>query len=364
MQILNNMIQRYDWADFMRGIMMFLVILYHSEVYYGLGHSWSWVFEPFFLSGFFFISGYLFTKDITKVDFTSKLKQVLRAIIVPYFIFVIIMALPKIVLGHSSPRQIFIDIVMLRASWFVIAIAVMQLVYSVILCIKSSVKNIIVSTGIMFLLGYALVVVYRNLPDWFVENHWLHSKELPNRLPACVNLAFVQSPFFALGILYRHFEYRIPKYLIENKKYLIISLLLYIVMYIYIDHSYIGSSMCVVMNQYNNILFIFFIGLLGIWALMCVSFRIQNWKLINYIGRYSIVFYFLNGGALTIVSSLMKKFAFLNPDNYFNQFFVAVIATAIMFPCVWFINNYLPMLSGTKNSFNKLSKKLGLKIQW
>ena len=141
---------------------------------------------------------------------------------------------------------------MLRASWFVIAIAVTQLVYSVVLCIKSSVRNIIVSTGIMFLLGYVLVVVYRDLPEWFVENHWLHSKELPNRLPACVNLAFVQSPFFALGILYRHFECRIPKYLIEDMKYLIMSLLLYIVMYIYIDHSYIGSSMCVVMNQYNN----------------------------------------------------------------------------------------------------------------
>lgn len=133
------MTQRYDWADFMRGIMMFLVVLYHSEVYYGPGHSWSWIFEPFFLSGFFFISGFLFTKDITKVDFKSKFKQVFRAIIVPYFIFVVMMALPKIALGHSNAQQIFIDIVMLRASWFVIAIAVMQLIYSVVLCIKSSV---------------------------------------------------------------------------------------------------------------------------------------------------------------------------------------------------------------------------------
>lgn len=192
------MTQRYDWADFMRGIMMFLVVLYHSEVYYGPGHSWSWMFEPFFLSGFFFISGFLFTKDITKVDFKSKFKQVFRAIIVPYFIFVVMMALPKIVLGHSNAQQIFIDIVMLRASWFVIAIAVMQLIYSVVLCIKSSVGSIIVSTGIMFLLGYVLVVIYRDLPEWFVENPWLHSKELPNRLPACVNLAFVQSPFFRI----------------------------------------------------------------------------------------------------------------------------------------------------------------------
>lgn len=141
----NRDMSRYAWADFMRGIMMFLMVLYHSEVYYGPRHSWSWIFEPFFLSGFFFISGFLFTKDITtKVDFKSKLKQVFRAIIVPYFIFVVMMALPKIALDRSNAQQILIDIVMLRASWFVIAIAVMQLVYSFILCIKSSVRNIIV----------------------------------------------------------------------------------------------------------------------------------------------------------------------------------------------------------------------------
>lgn len=46
----------------------------------------------------------------------------------------------------------------------------------------------------------------------------------------------------------------------------------------------------------------------------------------------------------------------MNPDNYFNQFLVAVIATVVMFPCVRFINKYLPLLSGNKDSFNKLSK--------
>lgn len=38
--------------------------------------------------------------------------------------------------------------------------------------------------------------------------------------------------------------------------------------------------MCVAMDQYNNILLIFLIGLIGIWALMCISNRIQNGKLL------------------------------------------------------------------------------------
>lgn len=343
---------------------MFLVVLYHSEVYYGPGHSWSWIFEPFFLSGFFFISGYLFTKDISKINFRSKFRQVLRAIIIPYFIFVTAMALPKVMLGRSDAQQILIDIIMMRSSWFVVAIAVMQIIYAVLLYVKSSLWNIVISTSILFLLGYASVVLYRDCPEWLYEYPWLQSEDLPNRLPLCLNLAFVQSPFFALGILFRHYENSFPIHIIASGNALITSVLLYVVVYVYIDHNYIGSSMCVAMNQYNNILFIFLIGLIGIWALVCISYRIHNFKPVNYIGKNSILFYFLNGAALTFVQVLINKVTFINPNNYFNQFLVAVIATALMFPCVWLINKYLPILSGNKDSFNKLSKRLGLKVVW
>lgn len=356
--------QRYEWADFMKGIMMFLVILYHSEVYYGSGHTWSWVFEPFFLSGFFFVSGYLFTRDITNVQFISKLKQVFRAIIIPYFIFTIFMALPKILVGHSNARQILIDIIMMRASWFAIAIAFMQLMYASTLNLKPTVTSILITTSASFVLGYVLVVMYRDCPKWLLDNPWLNSKDLPNRLPACLNLALVQSPFFALGILFKHFEHRIPKQAINSNTALVISILLYTILYVLIDHKYIGSSMCVAMNQYNNILLIFAIGIIGIWALMCISHKIQIVKTINYIGKYSLLFYFLNGGVLTVVSPIMKKITFMNPDCYVCQLIVAIIATAIMFPCVWFVNKYFPILTGNKDCFNKLSKKLGFKTQW
>lgn len=48
----NVLIERKDWIDWARGVLMFLVFVYHSEVYYGDGHSWSWIFTPFFLTGF------------------------------------------------------------------------------------------------------------------------------------------------------------------------------------------------------------------------------------------------------------------------------------------------------------------------
>lgn len=323
-------------------------------------HGAGYLSHFFFQDSSLFISGYLFTKDIFKINFRSKLKQVLRAIIIPYFIFVTAMALPKVMFGHSNAHQILIDIIMMRASWFVVAIAVMQIAYTILLWIKPSVINLIVSTGIMFLLGYAFVVLYRDCPDWMLDNQWIQSEDLPNKLPACINLAFIQSPFFALGILFKHSE----KYCVLNFTSLIISLMLYVVLYIFIDHLYIGSFMHISTHNYKNILLIFIIGLIGIWALMCISYIIQSCKPFNYIGKNSIIFYFLNGGVITFVQVFMKKITLLDPNNYFNQFLVAVIATALMFPCVWFINKYTPILSGNKDSFNKLSKRLGLKVVW
>lgn len=81
-------------------------------------------------------------------------------------------------------------------------------------------------------------------------------------------------------------------------------------------------------------------------------------------GKYLVLFYFLNGGVLTIVSPVMKKLSFLDPNLYLNQFLVAVISTAAMFPIVWFINKYLPIITGNKDSFNRLSNTLRINIKW
>lgn len=353
---------RFDWADFMRGIMMFLVILYHSEVYYGTGHSLSWIFAPFFLSGFFFISGYLFSNNTNNVDFVAKIKQVIRSIIVPYFFFTIIMALPKVLSGHARIYQLLIDIILLRASWFVITIGILQLIYAFLLSRKQSLTRVAISTSAMFIIGYMFVLLYRDVPSWLHENRWLNSPELPNRLPLCINLAFVQSPFFLFGLFFRRYENKCG--ILLGKIGFLVPLLLYVILYVLIDHKYWGSGMCVAVDEYENILLVYIYAMIGIWSLMCFSRIVQQIKLINYIGKHSILFYFLNGGALTIVSVLMKRFPYFDSNLYWNQILVAIIATVVMFPMVWLINKYLPLLRGDKKAFNRLSSDLEINIKW
>ena len=117
-------------------------------------------------------------------------------------------------------------------------------------------------------------------------------------------------------------------------------------------------------DAYHNFLLEILYSILGIWMLLNFSKLIKIWKPLNYIGKYSILFYFLNGGALTIISAVIRKVSFLNPENYMNQILVAILAIILMFPCVWFINKYMPIVAGNKESFNKVSQKLGLNIKW
>lgn len=147
-------------------------------------------------------------------------------------------------------------------------------------------------------------------------------------------------------------------------KWFITAALSYILLYVIIDHNTLNSSMRVAIDQYNNILLIYFYSIIGIWSLMCLSNIIQYWKPLNYIGKHSILFYFLNGSILTIISALMHKVPFMDSNNYINQIIVAIIATVFTFPCVWFINKYMPILRGAKDSFNRISHKIGLKISW
>lgn len=132
-----NFQQRKDWVDFGKGLLMILVYVYHSEVIIGSQHSFSWWFAPFFLTGFFFLSGYLYTSNIRLVNFKEKLKQVFRTILVPYVIFMVFMLGPKIMLLDIDAEQQIIDVLMFRASWFVVVIGVLQIIYTCLIRIKA-----------------------------------------------------------------------------------------------------------------------------------------------------------------------------------------------------------------------------------
>ena len=362
---------RKGWLDLSRGFLMCLVYLYHAEVFYGTGHVWSWLFTPIFLTGFFFISGYLFTSDWEKVSIRKKMMQVVRAILIPYFMFMIVFFLPKIVLLHYDWKETAQNILLLRASWFVIAIGVLQMLYAITMKYVRNVGPFIIISLIYGLIGYGCLLFYRDLPTWFLENGLLYSKEMPGCMPACINLAFLSTPFFSLGVLYRKFEGQILPPPIGNCG--VIGLLIAIVycVLMIVDHRFWFTSFtyssCLCTNFGLNIMYF----IISMSALIMVCKKVDVIKPLNYIGENTLLFYYFNVLMLRVAGMFYDKGMELTHWNevkgslgYGNYIIVTLMAVIGTFPLVWFINKYLPFLAGRKDVYNKISRRLNLNINW
>lgn len=219
-------VTRFDWCDLSKGLCMLMVVYYHSEVYFGTGHDLSWIFDPVFLTGFFFMSGYLFSRDLSKVSFRAKSLQVIRGILFPYFCFSLAFALPKVLSGRADINQLIVDIVTLRASWFVIVVGVFQIVYAGFARSHHPLRVMGIGTLLMFLIGLKIMLFAKGNPHYLDSYLWLNSPELPGRLPLCINIALIQSPFFYTGIVYRRIEYKLS--LLSRWYVPVISTILYL----------------------------------------------------------------------------------------------------------------------------------------
>lgn len=363
--------KREGWLDLSRGFLMCLVFLYHSTSFYSAGveyNQYSWMFTPIFLTGFFFISGYLFTSDWANVSVKKKGLQVLRVILIPYFLFMAAFLLPKLVLLQYDWRQTVSDILLLRASWFVIAIGVLQMLYAITIKCFKKVSSFVCISFVYAAIGYGFVVLYRNLPTWFTESPFLYSDAMPGCMPACVNLAFLSTPFFSLGILYRRYE---EKFRLNANLVLGMGLLSAYLGGVFIDHLTLGTSFTYSCCACNNYLLNVLYFLISMAAMIELAKKVNCIKPLNYIGANSLLFYYLNILMLRVAGTAYNKAIILfhsehlkEAMGYGNYIIVTIIAILATFPAVWLINKYLPLLTGKKEAYNNISNKLKLKIYW
>ena len=61
-------IDRKFWIDALKAICIICVYVYHTGFYYGIDYKFVFVIEPFYVNGFFFISGYLFFRSYMKKE--------------------------------------------------------------------------------------------------------------------------------------------------------------------------------------------------------------------------------------------------------------------------------------------------------
>lgn len=270
---------RLDWIDFGKGISMFLVILYHSEEYFPMSpNAYSELFKFFRMPFFFFLSGYLFTSNYHEFSLKKKMLQIFRGIVWTYIIFTTIIFIPKSIAHGYSLYVGFKEILLGWASWFVIALGGAQIIFSFILCKIKNIRLIITCIIGALILGYIIKLIH------------------PQRLPYQLDKTFLVMFFFGLGFLYRLYENKIDRFIRIKLKNMILLMLCYFTLY-FIDVRYIHTTQSVIQSTtYNYFLLSIFYSLLGIYMMIFFVKIIHPNKYLCFMGKNSLVFYYLNGG--------------------------------------------------------------------
>ena len=313
---------RICWIDFLRGFSMILILVFHTEVYYKEYDATPYyIYTTNAIVLFYFISGYLIYRQ-RELDFVKKTKSIIKTLIIPYFLFTTVIAVPKAILRQETINwaDITIRILSGRASWFIAALIVAELIFTVLL-IKTRGKTVWLSTSVA-----VSFIIYYIIP-YNQHNYWQWQDAL---LAVC---------FLYSGYLYRQQQQLF--HTINRPLYSLSLLLILISIKIYEYHANLPMRNIAVDS------IPLFLADTVCWLLFVQSIikYIPRCRMIEWTGQHCIVYYFLAGGCPLSISILFNKVGF-SYNGYFYRYLIALILVYILSTILtWFIYKALPFLN-------------------
>lgn len=325
--------ERKHWIDTVRGICMVAILLFHTEMYYaGRDITPYRCYVHNALATFFFISGYLFCggRDGGGFRFAHKVKSISRTLIMPYFIFTGIVGAVKIAARHAAPADIFIDIISGRASWFVAALIVAEMLLALVMLITRG-KATWLSAVALLSFATAFVVGNRHDPStlFYEQNLWY------------ANDALLATGIMICGVLYRRWEHLFNRFNTISYTSLLFVILLIIKTFIVIYHvdTVIGSIeiSCIPMFLADICVSVAFLVSLGK--------LIGRLPMVGWTGAHSLVYYFFCGAVPSVVSLTFNRAGF--GYNHYWQVIAALAATYAVCTAIAFVTyRYFPAIVG------------------
>ena len=265
--------ERVGWIDFLRGISMIAILVYHTEIYYKeYDVTPYYVYTTNAIILFYFISGYLFYKNST-FQLKQRIISIVRSLLIPYFIFTALIAVPKLLIRQMDVNweEIIIHILTGRASWFIAALIVAEIVFSILLWISRG-KHIGISIVALFCFISYYIIPFNQ------HNYWQWQD------------ALLAVTFLYLGYVYH--QYKQYFHTINKPLYSLFLLLVLILIKVYEYHVDLPMRNIAIENVP------LFLADTVVWLLLVIS--IINFSprchIIEWTGQHCIVYYFLCGG--------------------------------------------------------------------
>ena len=318
--------KRIGWLDSSRGI-AFLAVLY-SHLEYSNPFILKY-FTPFFLSAFFFVSGYLFK---TEMSFLKVLEQRTRTLLFPFLIYgTLMLALRQFASFKSEVipfKDSFINMIIQDGSdssfWFIPSLFIFSLFFY---WFAKPCKS-----------GKAFLIMALSL---FIANWAIKKFGLPNLNYRMDTMGYALA-YMALGKAFKIYEESIVK--LMSLKIIIPTFIIYLALISFdpVRISYTGSP---------YLIDALIITSLGLFLLIFISRHVENSKLIIFVGSNSLLYFCLHGKAYSLVQTVIHKLINIslteNPLAFtVTGFLVAFISALLLIIPIFIINKWLPFTTG------------------
>lgn len=313
---------RIGWIDFLRGLSMMLILVFHTEVYYkeyDVTPYYIYVTNAIIL--FYFISGYLFYRP-ESFNLKKKLNAITRSLLFPYFIFTSLIAVPKLLVRQEAInlQEIVINILLGRASWFIAALIVGELFFALLLTKTRGKITWLLTDAI------ACLIIYYVIP-FNQHNYWQWQD------------ALLAVTFLSAGYIYHQYDNHFNT--INKPLYSLIFLLILIIIKVYEYHVDLPMRNIAIENVP------LFLADCIVWLMLVISIirYIPRCKMIEWTGRHCIIYYFLCGGCPLIISIFFNKIG-LPYNNYLYRYLLALIAVYLLATTLtYLIYKYIPFIT-------------------
>ena len=320
----------------MRGGCMLAILYFHTEMYYaGIDVTPYAAYVDNVLAAFFFLSGYLFFKPSRRpVGVGYRLRRIWRTLVVPYFFFSLLFLVPKALVHDASDQLLtmFVQVFTGQASWFVAALVVSEVLFLLMLRVW---RGSLLSVALYGVLTLVVAAVFGNMRSPLCNdfNFW-H-----------VNEAMLGSFFMSLGYLCHAAE---PRMTLSGRAWCGGVALLVVLL--------VGTKWLVLSQEQQMVFgpvvvssFPLFVAdnVLALLFLLAVFRRMPLVQPLSWVGRRSLVLYFVCGGIPLLVARCfgLLGLGYSGRLSLLPVFVVVVLLASLVAALVY---RYLPWLMGSR----------------
>ncbi len=320
--------KRVGWLDVLKGILILFVILSHSYP----AQVYRYFFTPFFLTLFFFASGYTFsTKKNTKAFLQNKWKR----LGIPFLVLGgIRVSINYLLYRDGSVKDYIVAFLLQKNSqgdelWFVsclITTSILMYIVKKIIDFKveeHQKKQIVFIALVLLIAGMFDIQILKVKFLWQLE------------------LACVMAFYMALGFYYKEIK---TIEILENRKFIFVNIILYMLIVMSTR-----NKVDVHLEKFQYPVIFFITSLLAVAPLIYISKKICDTRLkpvLIFLGQNTLFYYAFAGIVRIVLYMAVQKFLSVQPDEYVMPVFCTIVSAILLAYPAKLVKRYLPWIVG------------------